>query len=268
MSKHTHRGHCQICLRIQAIDMATGLVAKHGYNVNEGYFKGTCPGSNLLSLHMSRERTNEMIAMYLERAQTEAAKAEALKAGTLKPVLAWDGTYAEMPVTRNGVTRMSRGEQKLVPFAEVSEHYQQRAVALESLKADNNARHALLHKQQMQEWAAKIFDKQTPAYRVEDLEVREWQQGDVVRIGGKSGFDATIEAIEDRNYTTRGFRRGSETIMCPHARITRPQRFERRSRTGIITHEAREAKTYWEPLRNIKRPKSPLIQQLKKAGLL
>jgi len=248
--------------------MVTGLVAKHGYNVQYGYFSGTCPGSNDLSLHVARENTDRIILMYLERAQAAAAEVEALKAGTLKPAEAWDGTYTEMPVTRNGVTRMSRGEQRLVPFAEAAEQYQQRAVALAIFKADSTARHALLHKQQLQEWAAKIYDKQVPAYRAEDLEARDWQQGDVVRIGGKSGFDAVIEAIEDRKYTTRGFRQGSETIMCPHARITRPQRFERRSRTGIITHEAREAKTYWEPLRHIKRPKSPLIEQLKKAGLL
>ena len=43
---HTHRGHCQLCGRVQAIDSASGITAKHGYTVEFGYFSGTCPGSD------------------------------------------------------------------------------------------------------------------------------------------------------------------------------------------------------------------------------
>jgi len=267
MSTHTHRGHCQCCLRVQAIDTQTGLIAKHGYDVVHGYFNGTCPGSSEPSLHISRALTDGVISRYFERAQAATAKVEELKAGTCTPLEAWNGEYVKAVVKRGNRT-YTASEMKIVPFAECSEEYQLRAVKTEIYKSEATARHSLMLKQQMQEWAAKIFDNKAPAYRVEDLESRDWKVGDTARIGGKKGFDAVIEAIEDRPYTTRGFRRGFETIMCPHGRITRPARPERRSRTGIIEQEARDANQLWEPLRHIKRPKSPLVQSLTKAGLL
>jgi hypothetical protein len=268
MSKHTHRGHCQICLRVQAIDTATGLVALHGYNVVHGYFNGTCPGSNLASLHISREHTNSLIERCNKDAIQFALRAVEFQDGSRVPQMARSGEY-EKVTKQSAITGKpyTANVEKLVPFAEAAEMYQAQALRQAVWDSQNKMRAAQDYAKMLTEWANKITGK-VEAYRVEDLDVGAWKQGDVVRIGGKSGFDAVIEAIEDRSYTTRGFRRGSETIMCPHARVTRPQRFERRSRTGIITHEAREAKTYWEPLRHIKRPKSPLIEQLKKAGLL
>lgn len=41
---HTHRGTCQACGRIHAVDNTSRLVAKHGYTVDFGYFHGVCPG--------------------------------------------------------------------------------------------------------------------------------------------------------------------------------------------------------------------------------
>lgn len=172
MNKHTHRGHCQVCLRIQAIDMGTGLVAKHGYNVNEGYFKGTCPGSGKASLHTERVHTDEMIVAYFERARDETTKVAELAAGTRTLSEAWNGEYFKATVKRGNRT-YTTNEQKLVPFAECDKEHQERAVRLAIFKAESNARHALIHKQQMQVWAAKIYDKGVPAYRIEDLEARE-----------------------------------------------------------------------------------------------
>jgi hypothetical protein len=266
MSTHTHRGHCQVCLRIQAIDTATGRVAVHGYRVKHGFFSGRCPGSESLSLHVERTITDGCIAHYQADAKDHAIKAQEYKDGKRLPEQVRIGERRIPDPNNRGRVHY---EDIIVPYAEAAELYQLNAVRVAIYKHESAATEALRMKNMMQEWAARVFDNKTPAYRVEDLEVRDWKVGDTVRIGGKKGFTATIEAIEDKPYKTRGFGRGSETIMCPHARITQPGLPEiRTARTGIITREARPAKQYWEPLRHIKRPKSALIESLKKANLL
>ena len=49
MSKQ--KGHCQACLRVQAVNDKTGRMSLHGYQVaGFGYFSGTCNGSKELPL--------------------------------------------------------------------------------------------------------------------------------------------------------------------------------------------------------------------------
>ena len=51
---HTHRGHCQACGRVQAVDTANNLLAKHGYTVDFGYFDGVCTGSDRKPLEVDK----------------------------------------------------------------------------------------------------------------------------------------------------------------------------------------------------------------------
>lgn len=51
--RHTHTGHCQLCDRQQAVNVTTGLLAKHGYTKRWGFFSGTCPGSGALPYERS-----------------------------------------------------------------------------------------------------------------------------------------------------------------------------------------------------------------------
>ena len=51
---HTHRGHCQACGRVQAVDTANNLLAKHGYTVDFGYFDGVCTGSDKKPLEVDK----------------------------------------------------------------------------------------------------------------------------------------------------------------------------------------------------------------------
>jgi hypothetical protein len=46
MSTATHNGTCQACGRQHAVNPKTGLLAKHGYTVDWGFFNGTCAGSD------------------------------------------------------------------------------------------------------------------------------------------------------------------------------------------------------------------------------
>jgi len=53
MTKHTHKGTCQICGSRQAVNNNTGMIAKHGYTTRWGFFSGTCRGSDNLPLQVS-----------------------------------------------------------------------------------------------------------------------------------------------------------------------------------------------------------------------
>ena len=61
MSKHTHRGTCQVCGSQQAVNNETGMMAKHGYTVEHGFFEGECPGSHNLPLEHDHTMTDNII---------------------------------------------------------------------------------------------------------------------------------------------------------------------------------------------------------------
>ncbi len=58
---HTHRGHCQACGRVQAVDTTNNLLAKHGYTVDFGYFDGVCTGSEIKPLEVDKSFTEATI---------------------------------------------------------------------------------------------------------------------------------------------------------------------------------------------------------------
>lgn len=277
---HTHRGHCQMCLRVHAIDVGTGLLAKHGYVVDGGMFKGECPGSGVLSLHVERTHTDAVITMYRKRQLEATTVADAMEAGEAHPSMVWlsDRRYAEFfsgvyhkkdhTDARGRVRQLD--EPTMIPWSTANKLEQKRQLEETVMRLRSEARHDKSTADTMVKWAADIFDKKTPAYPNEALDTGEWKVGDKVRIGGKKGFDTVIEAIEDRKYTTRGFRQGSQTIMTPHGRVTHAAHTVKKYDydKGCNVNVPVEAHTYWEPLRNIKRPKVALLETLKAAGLI
>lgn len=270
MNSHTHRGHCQVCLRTQAIDTESGRVAIHGYQVLGHSFVGDCAGSNEVSLHISRVITNRIIASELNYAAQLDIEAAGLRSGKLKPVVVWTGQHVTLRTVRPGLRDKIESVREMISWEVASQHRRDQQVTADIYSCEQRAKFARDHATRLQYWADRITGK-VDAYRVEDLEVGEWKVGDVVRIGGKKGFDATIEAIEDKPYRTSGFRQGSRSIMCPHARITSPAVTEKRvseKAGGYVTREARAPRVLWEPLRNIKRPPNALAAMLKKEGVL
>lgn len=271
---HTHRGHCQLCTMVQALDVSTGIIAKHGYTVAHGYFRGTCPGSDRLNLHVDRTHADHSIAQARIEAAELVQTIAALRSGILRPVLVWDGTYDKVvkpsPTLHNPNRTHTVDVEHMVGWSDASEHYQRKQVEREV--RGNQQRHdaCVSYANDLEKWADKITGK-VDAYQVKDLEPRDWQVGDVVRIGGKAGFDATIQKIEDQPYTTYGFRRGRGTVQCKHALVTRPEVTEKRvseKAGGYVTREARPAKDIWVAVRDIKRPVNTLAAELKKAGKL
>ena len=61
MTKHTHKGTCQACGRVQAVNNKSGMIAKHGYTVDWGYFSGICQGSDAAPLEQSTDVTLRII---------------------------------------------------------------------------------------------------------------------------------------------------------------------------------------------------------------
>jgi hypothetical protein len=266
---HTHRGHCQRCVRVQAIDPSTGLIAKHGYTVHWGQFNGTCPGSDNPTLHVERSLADHTIKMARKDAVELAALAECYRKRTKHPVMVGTNEYRRVPIG-NGAYR---SEEILAKWEDATEPQQRNGIRRAVLKLERDAELATAFANDLQTWADKITGK-VDAYRVEDLEPMEWKVGDTVRVGGKKGYDAKIEAIEDMEYTTRGFTlRGGSTVTCPHARFTRPAVEGKQTKPDTYGYtytirESRPAKVIWEPLRNLKRQPTKLAEELKAAGKL
>lgn len=265
---HTHRGHCQLCTMVQAIDPVTGLVAKHGYTVAYGYFSGTCPASGKRSLHVEMKLAAESIRDALVDAAALGVFVNHLRAGTKHPTKVHGGEYTE---------RDARGRREaiMVPWDQGTEAQQRTATSNLIYETEGRIRQCQHHARDLTEWVDKIFEK-VPAYQVKDLEPRDWEKGDTIRLGGKGrdGFDCIIEEIELRPMQTHGWRKGDGGVSVKHGRVTRPARPEKRAKPtkaypeGCVITEARTAKTWWEPLRNIKRPATTLAEQLKKDGKL
>lgn len=76
---HTHKGHCQACGRVQAVDTTNNLLAKHGYTVDFGYFNGICTGSDRKPLEIDKSFTEETIlelADWVEKRKVLLAQAQ------------------------------------------------------------------------------------------------------------------------------------------------------------------------------------------------
>ena len=109
MSKIQVRGNCQCCGRQQAI--VGGLMSKHGYTVEHGWFNGVCSGNHYAPMQKSRAETDSIVADIRAEIPKLLAKAEQVENGTLFPEFVTKRIY-------NHETRKS--EKKLIPFAEAT----------------------------------------------------------------------------------------------------------------------------------------------------
>lgn len=66
--KATHTGTCQACGSIQKLPR--GLLAKHGYTTEWGFFRGVCQGSD----HLPFEQSKDLIEGFIASAESEAAR--------------------------------------------------------------------------------------------------------------------------------------------------------------------------------------------------
>lgn len=284
---HTHRGHCQVCLRIQAIDVETGLIAKHGYVVRNQSFRGECSGSNFPTLHMKRNLTDAVILAYRHREADYKAIADSLEDKSVTPAGAWVGEY--WGETKADGSRYWSGEyhkemrpnfekkgapleevrvRTMIEWAKATDDQRARQLAEDISSARREEYNAKSDADMFTKWAKEVHDDKMPAYRNEDLD--EWaKEGDVVQVGGgKTGFECKVEALAVMPYTTHGYMRGRQTIQIQHAQVTRPAVADTFHKNGSVKKAGKPAKTWFEPVRNLKPPKGSLIDRLREAGLI
>lgn len=109
MTTHTHKGNCQHCGRVHAVKNSTGLMAKHGYTVDWGFFNGTCGGSDRMPLQQDRSETDFFAASCV-------ARAEKLEEATIESI-------TEVQVTvRSRVNGRTTSETKMMDREEYAAH--------------------------------------------------------------------------------------------------------------------------------------------------
>ncbi|QYW02621.1 hypothetical protein CPT_Marzo_079 [Stenotrophomonas phage Marzo] len=96
MNKIQKRGICQVCGREQAVNK--GVMAKHGYTVEYGFFEGTCPGAGNKPLNETRELLDIIIGQQNEFIAEMEVLVEGLKNGKKFPkqVKVWKLNKYEM----------------------------------------------------------------------------------------------------------------------------------------------------------------------------
>lgn len=72
----THTGTCQLCGKRHMLP--GGVLAKHGYTVDFGYFNGTCHGSDELPFEVSKDVAEASLAKAAARRDELLAKADAV----------------------------------------------------------------------------------------------------------------------------------------------------------------------------------------------
>lgn len=94
---HKVIGTCQACGRSQAV-LKSGLMSKHGYTVERGWFEGTCPGQFHQPLELERSYTDEVVALIRADVAKMEQDLESYRNGTGHP--------AEVSVYSTRATKM------------------------------------------------------------------------------------------------------------------------------------------------------------------
>jgi hypothetical protein len=107
------RGNCQCCGREHAV--VDGRMAKHGYTVESGWFKGVCAGKHFAPIQVSREQTDTLIASVRAQVLEMIAKADLVASGEIKPT-----TITRHPHSKKAM--------EFIPFAEATVYEQRDAI--------------------------------------------------------------------------------------------------------------------------------------------
>jgi hypothetical protein len=129
---HTHRGTCQACGHVQAVDNVSGLVAKHGYTVTWGYFNGTCQGSGKRPAEHDVSHTRVVIKFCTDTAALHDAAVACLKDGSSVPNTFNRYNPAKIVKTRSarGQVYTTTGGDDVLPIAQATPAERAKAIAL------------------------------------------------------------------------------------------------------------------------------------------
>lgn len=154
--QHTHRGHCQVCGRIQAasyFNMVPPInhLAKHGYKVAQfGYFIGTCAGSDHKPLEQCRELTDDTIAALNRWATNQELIAQSFREGNTHPDQVDTLHRRKNPTT-------GKRESVMIPWGEATEYQQRNEVQRRVLFHETEARRGRAHAQMLFKLAGERY---------------------------------------------------------------------------------------------------------------
>lgn len=80
--KNQFRGHCQMCGREQAV---RGVMAHHGYTVDNGYFNGVCSGHDYAPIERERSEADALIASVRLACDADEMFADKLEQNEIDP---------------------------------------------------------------------------------------------------------------------------------------------------------------------------------------
>jgi hypothetical protein len=190
--KHTHRGSCQACGRVQA-HQANGLIAKHGYTVDWGFFNGICAGADRKPLEVDKTLTLQIIEQLRNDVAPKADKRAAdLTSGAIEPTFykrgKWDG-------------RLCKFEEIKCDRADLDVYAAQRFIDAAIHRAKNDAAMARSHAAMLEKLIVARFGQ--PLIAVDhDARKQSLKVGARVQIGGKKGWVG--EVVEIKNQVARG----------------------------------------------------------------
>jgi hypothetical protein len=182
---HTHRGTCQACGAVQAV-MVKGLLAKHGYTVEWGFFNGVCTGADRLPLEVNKDLAMATIShLRDEFIPVQKARIAGLENGTVFPK--W---------TKREKVAAFRWNDVECNRDEISDDQAATQVQTAMRKAAGRISSAKAHASMLENLIETRHGQ--PLYPVNREVRKELKVGSKVRIGGKKGNVYEVLKIEDR----------------------------------------------------------------------
>jgi hypothetical protein len=116
---HTHRGTCQACGSVQAVDNVTSLIAKHGYKVEYGSFHFVCHAAGYHPAEQDVTYTRQTIRDCLRQAEWNDEQIPKLRSGAVVPETfeRWNKDKIVTKRRRGGGTYETKGGYDTLPIA-------------------------------------------------------------------------------------------------------------------------------------------------------
>lgn len=146
------RGNCPCCGRDQAV-LASGVMSKHGYTVDHGWFNGVCSGDRYAPMQKARTVTDGIIAQVRADVVKLNQQAADLEAGKIFPATC-------------KVSHMRNAEP--VPFKDAPEWAQRDAVRTAMYQAQNRARAGESFANQMEALVNQVHGQPLRVVEVEE----------------------------------------------------------------------------------------------------
>ncbi|BAU40183.1 hypothetical protein [Ralstonia phage RSP15] len=170
------RGNCQVCGRQHAV--VKGVMAKHGYKVQHGYFNGVCSGQHYRPLQHDRSVTDFNVREWKAKAEALRASAQDFRDGKVFPEVAKSAAHYKAP---------------MVPFNQAQPYFQKQAVEHMIFSLLGEARFLEGHAKMMGEFADQIFG--TDLIKVAKKDAPEAIQEGEKRVLG-NGKIATVYSVD------------------------------------------------------------------------